>query len=82
MSGSLGQSVPPQSVELHLHDIKQLFDFMDPSPFRERSLDPQAEECIVNWAQELEPGAALILNILLEKPPGHGHGEAAAAVGD
>lgn len=79
MSDGSARSGPPQFVELRLHDIKQLFDFMDPSPFRERYLDPQAEEFIVNWAEELEPDAALVLNIHLEKPPGSGHGEAAIA---
>ena len=79
MSDSPARSAPPQYIELRVHDIKQLFDFMDPSPFRERYLDSQAEEFIVNWAEELEPDAELVLNIHLEKPPGRGHGETAVA---
>jgi hypothetical protein len=79
MSDGSGQSVPAQSVELHLRDIKQLFDFLDPSPFRERYLDAQAEEFIVNWVEELEPDTDLLLTIHLENPPGPGHGEAAVA---
>jgi hypothetical protein len=79
MSDGPGQPVSPQSVELRLHDIKQLFDFLDPSPFRERYMDAKAEEFIVNWVEELEPDADLILTIHLEKPPGRGHGEAAVA---
>jgi hypothetical protein len=40
------------SIKLNLHDISQLFNSMDPSPFIERDLDDDAEEFIVSWAQE------------------------------
>ena len=33
--------------------MKQLFNAMDAAPFRERDLDPRAEEFIVEWAREL-----------------------------
>jgi hypothetical protein len=39
-------------IELNLQSVKQLFNSMDPSPFRERDLDDDAEEFIVSWAQE------------------------------
>jgi hypothetical protein len=41
------------SIELHLHSLSQLFDTRDPSPFRERDLDPKADEFIVDSAREL-----------------------------
>ena len=40
-------------IELHLHSLDQLFDTRDPSPFRERGLDPKADEFIVDSAREL-----------------------------
>ena len=40
-------------IELRVDDIGQLFHTLDPFPFRERDLDKEAEEYIVNWAREL-----------------------------
>jgi hypothetical protein len=40
-------------IEVHVRDLSQLFDSMDPSPFHERDLDPKAEEYIVSSAEEL-----------------------------
>ncbi|HXZ86596.1 MAG TPA: hypothetical protein VEI82_14025 [Myxococcota bacterium] len=40
-------------IELKLQDLGQLFDTLDPSPFRERSLDHDAEAFIVSWARDL-----------------------------
>ena len=52
---------PGEQIEVHVTDLKQLFDSMDPSPFRERDLDPHAEEFIVSWAREAPRGAPLTL---------------------
>jgi len=43
-------------IEMHLHTLGQLFDTLDPSPFRERDLDPKADEFIVESARELCSG--------------------------
>jgi hypothetical protein len=40
-------------IELKLRDVNQLFHTLDPSPFRERSLDEAAEAFIVSWARDL-----------------------------
>lgn len=40
-------------IELRVDDIAQLFDTLDPFPFRERDLDREAEDFIVGWAREL-----------------------------
>lgn len=40
-------------IEVHLHNLGQLFDTLDPSPFREKDLDPKADEFIVDSAREL-----------------------------
>ncbi len=40
-------------IEIRVEQFKQLFNSLDPSPFRERDLDDNAEEYIVSWAREL-----------------------------
>ena len=44
---------PITRIELRVDDVSQLFDTLDPFPFRERDLDKEAEEYIVGWAREL-----------------------------
>jgi hypothetical protein len=45
--------VKSQSVlELHVNELRQLFNAMDPAPFHERDLDPNAVQYIVDWARE------------------------------
>ena len=58
---SASDSIPSDCVriELHVAELKQLFNAMDPSPFRERDLDPKAEEVIVEWAKEASRSAPL-----------------------
>jgi hypothetical protein len=41
------------AIELHVEKIGQLFNTLDPMPFRKRDLDREAEEYIVSWAREL-----------------------------
>jgi hypothetical protein len=43
----------PNAIEIRVEEISQLFDTLDPFPFRERDLDKDAEEFIVSWAREL-----------------------------
>jgi hypothetical protein len=43
----------PGVIEVQVDEISQLFDTLDPFPFRERDLDKDAEEYIVGWAREL-----------------------------
>jgi len=43
---------PPGRIEIQVAEIDQLFDTLDPFPFRERDLDKDAEEFIVGWARE------------------------------
>jgi hypothetical protein len=60
---------PVSRIDLRLHEINQLFQSLDPSPFREKDLDVQAEEFIVDWARELPRSAPLALTIHLAKEP-------------
>jgi hypothetical protein len=43
----------PALIRIQLHDIEQLFNTMDPSPFHEKDLDADAAEFILSWAEEL-----------------------------
>lgn len=70
---SLAQQMPGvHHIELNLHDVDQLFNTMDPSPFHEKDLDQDAEEFILSWAQEFHRDVPVDLIIHLEKfPEGH-----------
>ncbi len=41
------------TIEIQVEKAGQLFDTLDPLPFRERDLDREAEDFILNWAREL-----------------------------
>jgi hypothetical protein len=40
-------------IEVHVSELKQLFNSLDPTPFRKRDLDPKAEDFIAGWASEI-----------------------------
>src|ERR1700752_4075041 len=72
MQSGAGDPLPAdrELIEVHVSELKQLFNAIDPSPFRERDLDPKAEEFIVDWAKEAAPSATLGLAIYLDRPAG------------
>ena len=55
-------------IEIRVGELKQLFNSIDPSPFREKDLDPAAEEFIVEWAREAHRSAALELAVHVDRP--------------
>jgi hypothetical protein len=63
-----GDAIPDacQIIEVRVAQLQQLFNAIDPSPFHERDLDPNAEEFIVDWAKELPADAPLALLVSLE----------------
>jgi hypothetical protein len=67
-----GDPIPPncELIAVYVGQLKQLFNAMDPSPFRERDLDPNAEEFIVGWAREAPTDAPLGLVVHLDRPAG------------
>jgi hypothetical protein len=69
-AGEVGPGVS-QAIQLRVGELRQIFNSIDPSPFRERDLDPDCEEFIVSWARELPPDRPLRLEIRIEreKPP-------------
>lgn len=69
---SAGDSIPPdcELIEVRVAELKQLFNAMDASPFRDRDLDPNAEDLIVGWAREAPRGSTLALLVRLDRAPG------------
>jgi hypothetical protein len=63
------EAFPPDCalIEVHVADLKQLFNSLDPTPFRRRDLDPAAEEFIVSWARELHREAPLGLRVHVDR---------------
>ena len=70
--GSAGDVVSSafKVIEVRVAELRQLFNAIDPSPFRERDLDPRAEEFIVEWARDLPRDAPLTLLVHLERACG------------
>jgi hypothetical protein len=64
-----GSDPTTAQIELKLRDVKQLFHTLDPSPFRERSLDAEAEAFIVSWAHELPAKSELELVLHVPSSP-------------
>ena len=69
---SAGDPLPPKCavIEVHVAELKQLFNSIDPSPFRNKDLDPSAEEFIIGWAKDLPKDAPLGLVVDLDRPAG------------
>ncbi len=65
------QSIPPgaERLDIRVDELRQLFNSMDPSPFRERDLDPSAEHYIVEWASEVRDAAPLALVVHVARNP-------------
>src|SRR5947209_12045661 len=71
-SHSAGDPLPPKCaiIQVHVAELKQLFNSIDPSPFRNKDLDPRAEEFIVGWAKDLPHDVPLGLVVDLDRPAG------------
>ena len=69
---SAGDAIPPncEVIEVRVTELKQLFNAIDPAPFRERDLDPKAEEFIVEWARETPGDREIALLVHLERAAG------------
>ena len=52
-------------IEVEVTEVNQLFNSMDPSPFHDKDLDQDAEEFIVNWAQEYSQNEPVTLRVHL-----------------
>jgi hypothetical protein len=69
---SAGDSFSPdcEVIEVHVAELTQLFNAIDPSPFRERDLDPSAEEFVVCWARDARRDAPLALLVHVDASAG------------
>jgi hypothetical protein len=71
---------PRYEIAIRVRTVMQLFNSLDPSPFRERDLDPHTEEFVVGWARELPHGAPF--TIAVELPAEEAARPEAAGIGD
>lgn len=55
------------TILVRIHELRQLFNSIDPSPFHERDLDRACEEFIVSWARELPPDRPLRVSIHIDR---------------
>jgi hypothetical protein len=69
-------------IAIRVDGPRQLFDSMDPAPFRERDLDPRADEFIAETARELPASArpALIVHVARSGTDSLDAGEVAISV--
>lgn len=66
-----GDALPSSGKVIEVQsELRRLFNSMDPSPFRNRDLDPSAEEFIVSSSKELPRDAPLGLLVHLDRPAG------------
>lgn len=54
-----------EEIEIRISSLEQLFNSLDPAPFRERELDREAERHIVSWAREVAPEKDIQLLVYL-----------------
>lgn len=73
---------PPgcELIEVHVSDLKQLFNSLDPTPFQGRDLDTEAEEFIVGWARDLHGHAPLGLLVHADREAASGDATGAVRV--
>jgi hypothetical protein len=69
---SAGDPIPAKCavIRVHVTELRQLFNSIDPSPFRSRDLDPKAEEFIVGWAKDFGHAQHLALEVSLDRSEG------------
>ena len=69
-ASAAGDAIPVECtvIEVHVGALRQLFNAIDPSPFRDRDLDPRVEQFIVDWSREAPPGSPLALLVRLDRP--------------
>ena len=67
-------------IELRIQKVGQLFQTLDPLPFRERDIDASVEEYVVGWAGEMAVGHSL--SIIVHLPWAAARDESAAHIGD
>lgn len=62
-----GHAPGARVLDLHVAELKSLFHALDAAPFRERDLDPRAQQFIVEWAREQPAGVPLGLSVRVDR---------------
>ena len=64
-----GDEIPAncEVIDVRVTDLRQLFNSIDPSPFRERDLDPKVEEFILEWSREVPNDVSLALRVRVDR---------------
>lgn len=78
---SVGDEIPSNSelIEVHVAELRLLFNPIDHSPPREKDLESKVEEFIVGWARSARRDARFALQIYVDQP---GSTADASTVGD
>jgi len=63
---------PIHRLALRVREVAQLFNSMDPTPFLNKDLDPEANTFIETWASGFAPGSRFHITIHLEQWPAEG----------
>jgi hypothetical protein len=65
----IGDSLPADCavIEVRVADLQQLFHTIDPTPFRNRDIDPNVEEFIVEWSREIPADRPIALVVYLDR---------------
>jgi hypothetical protein len=66
---TVGDEIPRncELIEVHVAELSQLFNPMDPSPPREKDLDPKVEEFVVSWARAAQRDAQFALQVYVDR---------------
>jgi len=69
---SAGDPISPKCsvIEVRVPELKRLFNAIDPSPFHDKDLDPDAEDFMVSWAKEMPRDVPLALRVHLDRSAG------------
>jgi hypothetical protein len=60
---------PVHQIELRIAALAELFNSMDPTPFRHRDLDPDAVEFLESWALEFPTNSHFRIIVHVESIP-------------
>ena len=63
---------PVHRLALRVREIAQLFNSMDPTPFLNKDLDPEAQAFIETWASGYAPDSRFHITIHIEQWPADG----------
>jgi len=63
---------PIHRLALRVRELAQLFNSMDPSPFLNKDIDPEAENFIETWALGFSPESRFHITIHIEQWPSDG----------